>query len=506
MLQLYHFLREKSIVLLLMVALFVPNFVFAQTPNDELYYQQKDFWNVVNLEQAWDFATGSPQVVVAVIDTGADIWHDDLKDNIWHNPYEIADNKIDDDDNGFVDDVNGWNFIENNNNVRPSVLDTSDDPEAIRHGTIIAGLIGEKGNNGKDGVGVNWQVKIMPIRAIDSNGSGDLEVVAKAVDYAVNNGAMVISMSMVSAENDDVLRASLIAAYEKGVVIVAAAGNSSTEITGDGNSVYPVCFDSKDKKNWIIGVGSVNTSSKFSWFSNYGDSVDLYAPGDSIYGAERYAPVFGYNEEFGGPWKGTSFATPIVAGAAALLKSVHPDWKADKIIETLLDTATDFYLDRDQKWPAKIVNIGAAVKVAIDDDVIAAEENYYTYYFTKNEIRRRDQMSRERGVVAHLAGIKIVDLAVKTNQFGKTDLAVLFQRGKYFYVRLYKDNGVWWQEFAVKSEKYGKEIKTPQKIVWNNDEIGLSYKFSKKTRLAYYDRLGGWLRIKDKNIPILAQK
>ncbi len=501
----YHFLGKKSIASILAVILLLPSFAFAAVPDDDLYPQQKEVWDLVKLEQAWNFATGSPQVVVAVIDTGADIFHRDLEDNIWFNPYEIADNGIDDDSNGYIDDVNGWNFIENNNNVRPSVFENTDDPEAVRHGTIISGLIGEQGNNGRDGVGINWQVKIMPLRAISSDGSGFLEDVAKAVDYAVNNGAMVISLSMVSIDSEDLLKVSLRAAYEKGVVIVAAAGNDGERVSKD-NPVYPVCLDQGDKENWIIGVGSIHPTGKLSWFSNYGECVDLYAPGDKIYSIERYAPQFGYNEEFGGPWKGTSFSTPIVAGAAALIKSLHPDWKADKIIETLLSTTTKFYLDKSEKMPAKIVNIGAAVELAAQTETLVESNAAYYYYFTKNEIRRRDRALRDRGAIARLTDIKIVDLVAKTNLFGQTDLAVLIQRGSHYYVRLYKENGVWWQEFAVQTEKLGKEISLPKKIVWGDSEVKVTFAFKKKTRLASYDRLGKKLQIKDQNTPVLAKK
>jgi len=501
----YHFLGKKSITIILVIILLLPSFVFARVPNDDLYPKQKEFWDVIGLEKAWDFATGSPQVVVAVIDTGADIWHKDLENNIWINPYEIADNGIDDDNNGYVDDINGWNFIENNNNVRPSVFENTDDPEAVRHGTVIAGLIGEQGNNNKDGTGVNWQVKVMPLRAIDSNGSGLWEDVAKAIDYAVKNGAMVISLSMVSTDGGDLLRASLRAAFERGVVIVAAAGNEGSNIN-QNDPVYPICIDQGDKENWIVGVGSVHPSGKLSWFSNYGDCVDLYAPGDEIYSIERYAPQFGYGEEFGGPWKGTSFAAPIVAGAAALIKSLHPDWKADKIIETILSTATNFYLDKNQKLSAKILNVGVAAELAAQTSKLAELDFTYYYYFSKNEIRRRDRILRDQGVVARLSDIKIIDLATKSTSFGKTDLAVLIQRGSHFYVRLYKENGVWWQEFAVSTEKLGKEIKIPKKITWNNDEVNLLFAFKKKTRLVSYSRLGKRLQFNDKIGPTLAKK
>lgn len=493
----YHFSKKKSIILILAVFLLLPDFLYAATPNDDAYPEQKKFWDTVNLEQAWDMATGSPEVVVAVIDTGADIWHRDLEKNIWVNPYEIADNNIDDDGNGYIDDINGWNFIEGNNNVRPDVFAGADDPEAVRHGTVIAGLIGEQGNNGRNGVGVNWQVKIMPLRAIDSTGAGYLEDVASAVDYAVNNGAMVISLSVVSGDANDVLKSSLRRAYEKGAVIVVAAGNDSLFISGSENPVYPACFDQGDPENWIITVGSIHPEKKLlSWFSNYGDCVDLYAPGDNIYSIERYAPQFGYNDEFGGPWRGTSFATPIVTGAAALLKSVHPDWKADKIRDVLLETASTFYLDKAQQMPAKIVDIGAAVKNAFNDDRVIGDITY-SYYLNKNEIYRRDQFWQSRMAIARLADVKVLNLASKTSLFGTTDLATLIQRSSHYYVRLYKENGVWWQEFSLAKEKLGSETQNPKKITLKDGNVEAVYFFKKKTRYVTYDRLGNKVISKD---------
>jgi len=451
------------------------------------------------MEKAWDFATGTSKVVVAVIDTGADIWHPDFNDIIWSNPYEIADNGIDDDSNGYVDDVNGWNFIENNNNVRPDVFESSDDKEAIRHGTLVAGLVGERGNNGKDGTGVNWQASIMPLRAINSQGSGSLTDVAKAVDYATANGAVVISLSFVGDTDDAVLEQSLRNARDNGVVIVSAAGNSGAMV-GKANKVFPACSDQDDKENWIIGVGSISLSSKLSSFSNYGDCVDLYAPGEGIFGAERYAPQFGYAQEFGGPWKGTSFSTPIVAGAAALLKSIHPEWKSDKISQVLFDTATDFYLDDSRTKIGKIVNVGAAVELATKEE--KKEPNFdYFYYYNKNKIYRRDRALRERGLVANLSDAKIIDLASQVSFSGKTDLAVLFKRGKYYFVRFYKDNGIWWQEFVISSEKIGSSVALPQKISWIDNGVKITSVFKKKSATISYNKLGTRLG-KVVNLPV----
>ncbi|MEK7067508.1 MAG: S8 family serine peptidase [Patescibacteria group bacterium] len=230
--------------------------MFAKIPNDSLYNLQDGMWNLLGAPAAWDVATGSNKVIVAVIDTGADIWHKDLKKNIWKNPYEIEDNGIDDDNNGYIDDIHGWNFVEENNDVRTTVFGETDDKEAVRHGTIIAGLLGAEGNNEFGVAGVNWKIKLMPIRAIENTGSGSFVKVANAVDYAVDNGASVINMSFVGDSIDSVLAESLRRAYEKNVVVVSAAGNHKAAESGDLDEkpMFPACLDKNNVSNWLLAV------------------------------------------------------------------------------------------------------------------------------------------------------------------------------------------------------------------------------------------------------------
>jgi subtilisin family serine protease len=200
MVKVYRNVAKKAILMVASLATVfsTPVSVLARTPNDPRLADQQMMWSQINAPTAWDITTGSKQVIVAIIDTGFDSWHDDLSPNVWVNKKEIPDNDIDDDRNGYIDDIHGWNFVENNNNPRTSVFEAGDDPESVRHGTIIAGLIGARGDNGRDGTGLNWNVQMMPLRAINSRGSGAISNVIKAVDYAVAEGADVISMSFVS--------------------------------------------------------------------------------------------------------------------------------------------------------------------------------------------------------------------------------------------------------------------------------------------------------------------
>lgn len=314
----------------------------AAVPNDPSFQNEKNYLDQIHAPAAWDVTTGTKNVVVAVIDTGFDTANLDITDNLWTNTKEIAGNGLDDDGNGFVDDVHGWNFVENINNVMTPVT-AEDDPGAVKHGTIIAGIIGAKGNNDTSGVGVNWNVSLMPIRAIQNDGTGDYQTVTKAVNYAVENGANVISMSFVGPDPDPDLYNSLRRAYEKGIVIVAAAGNHSPQHSGnlDSRPEYPACYDVGDGsgQNWILSVGSVDGRDSISDFSNTGKCVDIFAPGENIYSTERFAPSSGYLLSFGGPWFGTSFAAPEVAGTAALLKGIHPDWDAKQVISAILSNA-----------------------------------------------------------------------------------------------------------------------------------------------------------------------
>ncbi|OGH69060.1 MAG: hypothetical protein A2754_02495 [Candidatus Magasanikbacteria bacterium RIFCSPHIGHO2_01_FULL_47_8] len=447
----YPILAKKATGILVFAVLsaVLANPAMARVPNDPNYADQEKMWNQIGAPAAWDVSVGSPVVVVAVIDTGADTWHGDLDSNVWTNPYEIPDNSVDDDHNGYVDDIHGWNFVENNNDVRTSVFDNNDDPEAVRHGTIISGLIGAEGDNGTNGVGINWRVKIIPLRAIESSGSGLLSTVARAVDYAVKNGAAVISMSFVGDSGDPSLKESLRRAYEKGVVIVTAAGNHTPGNGGgdlDKEPTYPACFDKDDSENWILTVGAVDQNDRLSRFSNFGSCVDMVAPGEGIFSTERYAPQFGYTKEFGGPWKGTSFAAPLVAGAAALLKSIHPEWGPDQIIPSLLITADPVETSNPTligKMGRGRLNIGKAM--ALSPSITSGES---VYYFKGNQVSGLNLETGASAMVAKVQEARIVSLAVRGVRGGQT-ITLLIKRGDFYYIRLLRENGEFLNEFPL---------------------------------------------------------
>jgi len=273
--------------------------------------------------------------------------HPDLKDNIWRNPREIPNNRKDDDGNGFIDDVNGWDFV--NNVADPNPKFTAGFTEdGIHHGTIVAGVAAASGNNAAGVAGVTWRAKIMPLKALDDRGIGNTFRIIQAIDYAVNNGADIINLSFVGYGYSQSLAEAIERAYKAGVIVVAAAGNE--ESGGYGHSLdklpmYPACHDGD--KNMVIGVASTDALDQKTNFSSYGSRcVDIAAPGVSVYSTVVYAPnqqIDGqaFDKYYDGYWSGTSVSVPMVSGAVALLLQQNPSLNRDQIVKALLNNADD---------------------------------------------------------------------------------------------------------------------------------------------------------------------
>jgi len=280
------------------------------TPNDPSY---GSLWAMPKIQapQAWSINTGSRQVIVAVVDTGVDYTHPDLVDNMWTNPNEIPNNGIDDDGNGLVDDVRGWDYYNNDNNPY-------DDNS---HGTHCAGTIGATGNNGIGVAGINWQVKIMPLKFLGSDGSGSSSNAAKAILYANSKGATAISNSWGGGSYNQLLYDAISASS---AVVVFAAGNDYGS-NNDVTTYYPASYNCAQ----IIAVASTTETDGLSSFSNYGPTtVDVGAPGSNIYST---TPGSSY-----GTKSGTSMATPLVAGLAGLLKSANPSLTNSQIKSAIM--------------------------------------------------------------------------------------------------------------------------------------------------------------------------
>ncbi|MFW5698979.1 MAG: S8 family serine peptidase, partial [Planctomycetota bacterium] len=265
----------------------------------------------IDAPEAWDIATGSHDVVVAVIDTGIDYNHPDLEANMWTNPDEIPGNGIDDDNNGYVDDVYGWDFANND----------SDPMDDHLHGTHCAGTIGAVGDDGYGISGVCWSVKLMALRFLGGDGSGTASGAVSAIEYAIENGAHVTSNSWGGGAASQALEDAISAANAADVAFVAAAGNSGND--NDDTPHYPSSYDIDN----VIAVAASDHDDAAASFSCYGaESVDLFAPGVAVYSTfPTYmtdAMTQRGDDTHYGSISGTSMATPHVAGAAALLQSV----------------------------------------------------------------------------------------------------------------------------------------------------------------------------------------
>ncbi len=284
-----------------------------QTPAQP--YEQLDYSReILRVPDAWNLSVGGDDIVVAVVDTGVDYTHPDLRNNMWKNMKEANGRPgVDDDGNGYVDDVYGYDFVRNRAN--------GDDDN--KHGTHCAGVIGAE-RNGIGVVGINQKVKIMPLKFLDANGSGDTMAAIKAIDYAVANGARVISNSWGGGGYSSLLNDAIQRALARGIHVVAAAGNESNN--NDARPTYPANYAG------VISVASSDQADSLSFFSNFGPkSVFIAAPGSSI---QSTVPG-GYYERL----SGTSMAAPQVSGAIALALSVNRNVSRAQMMDSLCGSA-----------------------------------------------------------------------------------------------------------------------------------------------------------------------
>jgi subtilisin family serine protease len=304
-------------------------------PNDPMFNEMWGLYNStragvdIGATRAWDITTGDDDVVVAVIDTGVDFSHADLAPNAWVNPRETAGNGRDDDNNGLVDDINGWNFFANNNRV--FVSETTD-----RHGTHVAGTIAAAGNNGVGISGVAWKARIMALKFLDS-GASSIDGAVKAINYAIDQkkrgvNVRVINASWYASAETKSLKDAIAAAGQAGILFVCAAANGGADKVGDDidqAKLYPPSWT--DLPN-LMSVAAVDSSDNLASFSNYGRStVSVAAPGVLILST---VPGGSY-----GYMSGTSMATPHVAGVAALLAATSRQMSPTQIKQRIIETA-----------------------------------------------------------------------------------------------------------------------------------------------------------------------
>ena len=316
------------------VAAVEPNFIYHAliSPNDPRY---PELWGMsrIGAPTAWDAARGSASVVVAVIDTGVKYNHEDLAANMWRNPGEVAGNGLDDDANGYVDDVYGIDAA----NVDADPMDDHD------HGSHCSGTIGGVGDNGIGVAGVNWTVRIMALKFLDAGGSGALSAAVTCFQYVTmmkqrGVAVRVTNNSWGGGGYSQALKDAIDAAGSQDILNCVAAGNEGSNI--DVTPSYPAAYDSPS----ILAVAASDSADNAAWFSNYGSTrVDLAAPGVGIWSTVRS----GYAS-----FDGTSMATPHVAGAAALLAS---RWSGTALsLKSILMNSVDVL----PQWQGKVVTNG----------------------------------------------------------------------------------------------------------------------------------------------------
>ena len=314
-----------------------PMEVAATTVDDPLVDGQLWFLELIGAPRAWDRVRGEDgDVVIAVVDTGVDVVHPDLVDNLWRNPGEIAGNGIDDDDNGFVDDVFGWNFQKD----RPDPTGDPDQDFNRSHGTHVAGIAAARTDNGLGVAGVGFNPRIMAVNVADPERDRLIRYGYDGILYAADNGADVINCSwttvrvlpgggpVVSPAFRDFENAVCAYAEARGSVVLAAAGNEGSGDLEPTPAFYPT----------VLAVAASGFRSESLWpLSNWGPWVDVVAPGASVLSTVSTA-IPGIQSPYQAN-SGTSMATPMVAAAAALLRVRHPDWSPLQVRQRLRGTA-----------------------------------------------------------------------------------------------------------------------------------------------------------------------
>ncbi|WP_373525685.1 S8 family peptidase [Nostoc sp.] len=315
--------------------------------------------DLVKAPEAWAQGYTGNGVIVAVVDTGVDYNHEDLRNNIWTNANEIAGNGIDDDSNGYIDDNYGWNFSDKNNNT----LDNNG------HGTHVSGTIaGENNNYGVTGIAYN--AKIMPVKVLNDSGSGSYNSISKGIRYAVDNGANVINLSLGGASSNRTLEAAIDYASSKGVIVVMAAGND-----GDSLPDYPARYAYKSG----IAVGAVDRNNNMPDFSNRSGTNEIAyvtAPGVKVYSSvpnNQYAT-----------YSGTSMAAPHVAGVVALMLSANSNLSDAQVRQIVTETAGNS--TQTTISSLNISNVSSAVSQAMSNDKLLRIKTQATKYLTPETI------------------------------------------------------------------------------------------------------------------------
>lgn len=316
------------------------------TPTDPLFTKQYH-WARIEAEKAWGITQGSEKTIIAICDSGVDIEHEDLKDNIWTNPGESGmdamgrdkrTNGVDDDNNGKTDDWRGWDFIGNvtaadrtasiyrpDNDPRPRPFRDLDTEDGLNHGSHVAGIAGATANNTAGGLGSGFRCRILPIKQATEDAANSTSVILgyEGILYAAQMGAHIVNCSWGGANGFSQAQQDIInTATALGTLVVAAAGNSGTLMD---DIFVPASFEN------VMSVGSSDENDVPSGFSNFGVKTSVFAPGSSI-----ISTVIGSRYE---SFNGTSMASPLAAGVAALVRTLHPEWTPQQVTQQIRGTS-----------------------------------------------------------------------------------------------------------------------------------------------------------------------
>ncbi len=358
-----------------------------QTPND----LQSNQWSLfkIDAELAWNHSTGSPNVLVAILDNAIAIDHADLAANIYTNTAESNGLPfIDDDLNGRADDINGYDVVDNDANPRPPA-NASGNSDGFTHGTHVAGIAGAATNNGIGMASIGHSIKILPVKIAD-NANGNLSGGLDGIFYAMRSGADIISMSWGLLSDVATLRTLIQQAAASDIVLVAAAGND-----GDQTIHYPAAYPQ------VISVGATDQNDQKASFSNFGTTVDVMAPGVDIYSTLPES-----NNTYGTS-SGTSMATPMVAGLAALVKSQFPSMTATQIRQRIEQGCDDISAQN----PGMNGMLGAGRINAFQTlgNVSISELNGGTFSIYPNPAI--DRLNFKKSVTDDVSSIAIVDVS-----------------------------------------------------------------------------------------------
>jgi subtilisin family serine protease len=347
---------------------------FLVLPNDPMLGTQ---WHITNgtagihLPEAWDNQQGDAGSVIAIIDTGVDWSHPDLGPNMWQNPDETDGNGIDDDGNGWVDDRYGWDCAANDNDPRPQSY-VEGGIDVGFHGSHCAGIAAAATDNAVGVAGAGWDCRLMALKVVGTGTPFSVAAITMAFDYAISEGADVISMSFGGTISDfGFMQALVDDASAAGIICVAAAGNNNTSAM-----MYPAALDR------VISVAATNSANQRASFSTYGTWVDVAAPGEQIWSTimtnytldflTELLFMFLYGYDGVNPYMysdGTSMACPLVAGVVGLVKSGAPWMDHDAMVQHLIDTGDNVVYDQ----PCGVkVNAAQAVATLTAAEAVAA--------------------------------------------------------------------------------------------------------------------------------------